>query len=65
MAAFLEKYEDFEDYRRETGWSVNDYISKFDQKYNKILKKNMKLPSEILAFKLLKGANISKEEKCL
>ncbi|KAL5015623.1 hypothetical protein ScPMuIL_007293, partial [Solemya velum] len=28
-------------------------------------KKNMKLPSEILAFKLLRKANITKEEKML
>ena len=30
---------------------MNDYISKFDQECNRILKKNIKLPSEILAFK--------------
>ena len=33
--------------------------------YNRILKKNMKLPSEILAFKLLRRVNITKEEKML
>ena len=58
----LEKFEDFEDFRREEGQSVNDYISRFDQKYNRILKKNMKLPSEILAFKLWRRANITKEK---
>lgn len=34
----------------------------FDAKYRKIEKKEMKLPPEILAFKLLRRANISKEE---
>ena len=37
----------------------------FDSKYRKIEKKDMSLPSEILAFKLLKKANITKEEKLL
>ena len=41
---------------------MNDYMSRFDQKYNRILK-NMKLPSEILAVELLRRANITKEEK--
>ena len=37
----------------------------FDSKYRKIEKKDMPLPFEILAFKLLKKANITKEEKLL
>ena len=37
----------------------------FDAKYRKIEKKKMTLPSEILAFKLLKKANITKEERLL
>ena len=37
----------------------------FDAKYRKIEKKSMSLPSEILAFKLLKMANITKEERLL
>ena len=41
---------------------IKDYISAFDQKYKKIAKLNMKLPSEILAFKLLKHANLNKDE---
>ena len=32
LADSLEKFEDFEDFRREEGQSVNDYISRFDQK---------------------------------
>ena len=41
---------------------IKDYISTFDQKYKKIAKLNMKLLSEILAFKLLKYANLNKDE---
>ena len=45
--------------------SITEYIASFDPRYRKIEKLNMKLPSEILAFKLLKKANIGKEEKML
>ncbi|CAG2239162.1 unnamed protein product [Mytilus edulis] len=65
LADSLEKFEDFEDYTRPEGQSINEYVAYFDSKYRKIEKKNMKLPSEILAFKLLRKANISKEEKML
>ena len=42
--------------------SIKDYISTFDQKYKAIAKLNMKLLSEILAFKLLKHANLNKDQ---
>ena len=42
--------------------SIKDYFSTFDQKYKTIAKLNIKLPSEILAFKLLKHANLNKDE---
>ena len=41
---------------------MNVFISKFDQKYNKIVKIVMKLPPEILAFKLSKRANLTSGE---
>jgi len=61
----LEKFEDFEDFKRLDGQSIAEFVSMFDVKYRKIEKKKMTLPSEILAFKLLRKANISKEEKLL
>lgn len=61
----LEKFEDFEDFKRADGQSINEYVAMFDAKYRKIEKKKMTLPSEILAFKLLRKANITKEEKLL
>ena len=51
--------------RRNDGQAINEYIAMFDSKYRKIEKKKMTLPSEILAFKLLKKANITKEERLL
>lgn len=65
LADSLEKFEDFDDYRRKEGQTIHEYIATFDAKYRKVEKKNMTLPSEILAFKLLKKANISREEKLL
>ena len=75
LIAFLDKHlakddladsvEKFDDFRRDDGQSIHKYIAMFDAKYRKIEKKNMTLPSEILAFKLLKKANITKEERLL
>ena len=65
LADCLEKFEDFEDYVRDKGQSITEFIAKFDQKYNKVLKKGMQLPPEILAFKLLRRSKITKEEKML
>ena len=61
----LEKFEDFDDFCRSQEQSITEYIAVFDSKYKKIEKKNMTLPSEILAFKLLRKANITNEEKIL
>ena len=61
----LEKYEDFESFEREDGQSIQNFISMFDLKYKKIEQKNMKLAPEVLAFRLLKKANITRTEKLL
>ena len=60
-----EKFNDFDEYCKEPSQSISDFISTFDQKYNKILWKQMKLPSEILAFKLLKQVKLTNEEHLL
>ena len=57
--------KDFEDIKRAEGQSNNEYVATFDAKYRKVEKKKMTLPSEILAFKLICKANITKEEKSL
>ena len=60
-----EKFNDFDEYCKEPSQSISDFISTFDQKFNKTLRKQMKLPSEILAFKLLKQAKLTNEERLL
>ena len=65
LADSLEKFEDFDDFTRKDDQLVSDFITQFDQKYNRIVKKGMKLPPEILAFQLLKRAKITGEEKML
>ena len=61
----LEKFEDFDDFYRLQGQSITEYIAVFVSKYKKIEKKHMTLPAEVLAFKLFRKANITKEEKLL
>lgn len=65
MEDSLEKYEEFKNCRREQDQKIGEFIHEFEQKYNRILKKGIKLPEEILCFELLSSANISKPEKML
>jgi hypothetical protein len=65
LATSLERYEDFEQITREDSESMSDFIAKFDAKYNRIAILKMTLPSPVLAFMLLKKANISENEKLL
>ena len=60
----LTKYEQFEDYSRTTE-TVSDYICTFETKYLKMKGKGITLPPSILAFKLLRNAGISGDEKKL
>ena len=61
----LEKYEDFERFERNAGQSIIEYLSSFEWKYKKIENKGMELPAEVLAFRLIKKANISGGEMLL
>ena len=61
----LEKYEEFEKVERKPGQPINEYLSSFEWKYRKIENKGMKLPAEVLAFRLIKKASISGDEKVL
>ena len=60
----FDKYNDFEKYSRTTE-SVSEFIEEFDLKYTRLSKFSIKLPPEILAFKLLIHVNITKEEQML
>ena len=59
------KFNDFDECARESSQSINEFIVKFDEKYKKIEKKGINLPSEIIAFMLLKRSRISKDERLL
>ena len=59
MDDIWKKYEDFEKLKREAGQPLREYISNFEWVYKKIENKGMKLPAEILVFKLIKKAAIS------
>ena len=61
----LEKYEDFENFQRADNQSIRDFIACFDMKYRKLEKLNINLPQEILAFKMLGKANISREMRLI
>ena len=59
------KFKDFEDYQKSPNESITSFISSFDQKYERVKIKGMTLPANLLAFKLLKSANLSQEERLL
>ena len=61
----LNKFEDFENFERKHGQKIREYVNNFDLKYSKLAKLNIKIPSEIMAFKLLRNANISKQERMI
>ena len=65
LADTLEKFEDFENFKRKEGQSMHEYVSIFDFKYKKIEKKQIKFLPEILAFRLLQRANISRQERLI
>ena len=56
------KFEDFEKFERKHGQNNREYVADFDLKFRKLEKIHVNLPSEILAFKLLRNANLSKQE---
>ena len=59
LADSMEKFGEFEDFRRKDWMSISEKIASFDSRYRKIEKLKMTLPPKILAFKLLRKANIS------
>ena len=65
LTDILETFGDFENYKRKDGQSMHEYVCLFDFKYRKIEKLQINLPPEILAFRLLQGANISRQEQLI
>ena len=62
ICANCDKFNEFEEFLRSSDQSIHEYITKFDQLYNRTAKCKMNLPSSILAFKLLKCANLTTDE---
>ena len=62
ISANYDKFDDFEEFCRPPNQSIHEYITKFDQLYNCVAKRKMKHPYSILAFKLLKCANLTTDE---
>ena len=58
------KFNEFDDFKRGENMKIDEYVLNFDSLYNKLVKCKMTIPPQILAFRLLKCATISKEE-CL
>ena len=56
-------YDDFTNYRRPVNTSIQDYIVDFNIKYGKIKSFKMELPDSVLAYYLLKCANLTEEQK--
>lgn len=59
------KWEDFDSCRKTDSQTLEEFISDFEMKYNRIKSSGTKLPEEILAFMLLKRSGVSQVEKTL
>ena len=59
------RFEDFEKFERKHGQNIRKYVYHFDLKYSKVEKLHVKLPSELLALKLLSKANITEQERMM
>ena len=65
LVVSIDKFEEFENFERADKQCIRDYIASFDLKYRKLEKLNIKLSPEILAFKFLRKAKLSKEMRIL
>ena len=61
----LERYRDFRDCRRQDGQTISDFIAEFSSKVNKITKKGITIPDEVLSFELMTKSGITIEERKL
>ena len=58
-----EDYVQFDYFRRSQGMKIQDFLMEFDKLYNIGVKRDMKLPATVLAFKLLDAAKLTKQER--
>ena len=64
LADKLIKFGEFDDYKQTTE-SVSDFIGKFEQFYNRMVKGGTEYSSDILAYKLIRSAKLTDTEKML
>ena len=55
----FDRYLAFEDCRRDSDTSIDVFLSEFDKRYFKLKEGGVVLPEPVLAFRLLKSANLS------
>ena len=55
-------YEEFESYQRPQNMAINDYIQEFEKKRKKNADKGIEIPDVVLAYRLLKSANITENQ---
>ena len=58
-------YENFEYFQRSPEMNMKGFINEFERLYNKIRVFNMELPDGVLAYRVLKSANLSTEKENL
>ena len=58
-------YDTFEKFRRSEDMSMKDYMVRFDVLYEKAKQYGNELTQPVLAYRLLKGANLSEERQAL
>ena len=58
-------YDSLENFKRPPDMSIKDYLITFERLHHKIIQYNIKLPGPVLAYSVLKSANISPEKEQL
>ena len=57
--------EDFENYKRPTELSITEYCNEFEKRYNKAKSYGTTMSDDVLAFRLLKSANLPESQQQL
>ena len=55
----IEKWEDFDNYKRTGNQNIEDFINVYEAKYNRIKQTGSKIPEEILAYMMMKSGFVT------
>ena len=58
-------YEEFENYTRSDNITMTDFLNEWERRYNQLRAREIELPDAVLAYRLLKSANLSSEKQAL